>query len=77
MTAVPNAATIKYAPRGTKLVTFVHSLIKSLTNYIDAVIGVTRNLQGCRRRKTRVLVLESVLHACTYTQKTLIENWRE
>jgi hypothetical protein len=41
---VPNADTIKYATRGTKLVTFVLSLIKSLTNYIDVVNGVTRNL---------------------------------
>jgi len=44
ITSVPNADTIKHAPRGTKLVTFVHSLITSLTNYIDVVTGVTRNL---------------------------------
>jgi hypothetical protein len=41
---VPSVDTIKYATRGTQLVTFLLSLIKRLTNYIDVVNGVTRNL---------------------------------
>ena len=44
ITFAPNADTTKHVTRATLLVTFVHSLIKSLTNYIDAVNGVTRNL---------------------------------
>jgi hypothetical protein len=43
-TFIPYADSLQHAPRGTKLVTFVHSLIKGLTNYIDADVGMTRNL---------------------------------